>query len=57
MDVTDTVQKGVDWIHLVKDRDQGQDTVCIVMHILFLREFFSEYALIVYGFLWTLDNC
>jgi hypothetical protein len=38
MDVKNTVQQDVDWIHLAKDGDQGQNTVCVVMLILFLRD-------------------
>ena len=38
MDVRDTVQQDVDWIRFAKDGDQGQNIVCIVILILFLRD-------------------
>ena len=38
MDVRVTVQQDKDWIHLAKDGDQGQNTVYVVMFILFLRD-------------------
>ena len=38
MDVRDTVQQDVDWIRFAKDGDQGQNIVCVVILILFLRD-------------------
>jgi hypothetical protein len=38
MNVRDTVQQDVDWIHFAKDGDQGQSTVCLVILVLFLRD-------------------